>query len=121
MYTHHAYCIQTSGQIEAQATQRAKDEKIAKLLYGIRVYLPNLHRKGGGQTSDYLVHPTALAHLRRRFNYICSTLLRNDSLADMSERAVLYFELLEWLEVGTNLSRQYFYLLTCSLADNFKS
>ncbi|KAF9462625.1 hypothetical protein BDZ94DRAFT_1298429 [Collybia nuda] len=91
-----------SGQLEAQAAQRAKDEKIAHLLYGIRVYLPNLHREGGGQTSDYLVHPTALAHLRRRFNYVCSTLLRNDSLADMSDRAVLYFELLEWLETISN-------------------
>ncbi|KAG6873312.1 hypothetical protein C0995_000465 [Termitomyces sp. Mi166 len=87
-----------TGQLEAQAIQHAKDEKIGKLLSEIRVYLPNLHREGGGQTSDYLVHPTALAHLRRRFNYICSTLLRNDSLADMSDRSVLYFELLHWLE-----------------------
>ncbi|KAK2466191.1 hypothetical protein APHAL10511_001833 [Amanita phalloides] len=91
-----------SGQIEAQAAQRAKDEKIGKMLRAIRVYLPNLHRPGGGQTSDYLVHPTALAHLRRRFNYVCSTLLRNDSLADMSERSVLYFELMEWLETISN-------------------
>ena len=90
--------MQTSGQIEAQAIQRAKDEKIGGLLSKIRVYLPNLHRPGGGQTSDYLVHPTALAQLRRRFNYVCSTLLRNDSLSDMSDRSVLYFELLEWLE-----------------------
>ncbi|KAG6900953.1 hypothetical protein C0993_004390 [Termitomyces sp. T159_Od127] len=87
-----------TGQLEAQAMQHSKDEKIGKLLSDIRVYLPNIHRDGGGQTSDYLVHPTALAHLRRRFNYICSTLLRNDSLADMSDRSVLYFELLHWLE-----------------------
>ncbi|KAF8897511.1 hypothetical protein BD779DRAFT_1491261 [Infundibulicybe gibba] len=91
-----------TGQLEAQAAQRTKDEKMGKLLSDIRVYLPNLHREGGGQTSDYLVHPTALAHLRRRFNHICSTLLRNDSLADMSDRAVLYFELLEWLETISN-------------------
>ncbi|KAG6919415.1 hypothetical protein DXG01_006298 [Tephrocybe rancida] len=91
-----------SGQLEAQAIQRAKDEKIGKLLTEIRVYLPNLHREGGGKSSDYLVHPTALAHLRRRFNYICSTLLRNDSLADMSDRSVLYFELLHWLETISN-------------------
>ncbi|RDB22602.1 Baculoviral IAP repeat-containing protein 6 [Hypsizygus marmoreus] len=91
-----------TGQLEAQAIQHAKDEKIGNLLSAIRVYLPNLHREGGGQTSDYLVHPTALAHLRRRFNYICSTLLRNDSLADMSDRAVLYFELLHWLETISN-------------------
>ncbi|KAG6854764.1 hypothetical protein C0991_001191 [Blastosporella zonata] len=91
-----------SGQLEALATQRAKDEKIGKLLTEIRTYLPNLHREGGGQQSDYLVHPTALAHLRRRFNYICSTLLRNDSLADMSDRSILYFELLHWLETISN-------------------
>lgn len=91
-----------SGQVEAQAIQKAKDEKIGKLLSAVRIYLPNLHRSGGGRTSDYLVHPTALAHLRRRFNYVCSTLLRNDSLADMSERSVLYFELMEWLETISN-------------------
>ena len=92
--------FQMSGQLEALAAQKAKDAKIGSLLIAIREYLPNLHRKGGGHPSDYLVHPTALAHLRRRFNFICSTLLRNDSLADMSERSVLYFELLEWLEVS---------------------
>lgn len=91
-----------SGQLEAWAAQKSKDAKIGNLLATIREYLPNLHRKGGGQTSDYLVHPTALAHLRRRFNFICSTLLKNDSLADMSERSVLYFELLEWLETISN-------------------
>jgi hypothetical protein len=95
---------QTSGQIEAQAIQRQKDEKIGQLLSQIRLYLPSLRRQGGGQTSDYLVHPTALAHLRRRFNYICSALLRNDSLADMSDRSVLYFELFEWLEVSHTYS-----------------
>jgi len=92
--------FQMSGQLEALAAQKAKDAKIGSLLIAIREYLPNLHRKGGGHPSDYLVHPTALAHLRRRFNFICSTLLKNDSLADMSERSVLYFELLEWLEVS---------------------
>ncbi|KAG7449236.1 uncharacterized protein BT62DRAFT_964259 [Guyanagaster necrorhizus] len=91
-----------SGQVEAQAIQQAKDERIGGLLTAVRVYLPSLRRLGGGQTSDYLVHPTALAHLRRRFNHVCSVLLRNDSLADMSERSVLYFELLEWLETISN-------------------
>ncbi|KAJ7700058.1 hypothetical protein B0H17DRAFT_1048399 [Mycena rosella] len=86
-----------SGQIEAQAQQAAKDEKIGKLLTEIGVYLPSLHREGH-HPSDFLPHPTALAHLRRRFNYVSSALLRNDSLADMSERSVLYFKLLEWLE-----------------------
>ncbi|KXN90251.1 Baculoviral IAP repeat-containing protein 6, partial [Leucoagaricus sp. SymC.cos] len=91
-----------SGQMEAWAAQKTKDLKIGNFLKAIREYLPNLHREGGGQTSDYLVHPTALAHLRRRFNFICSSLLKNDSLADMSERSVLYFELLEWLETISN-------------------
>ncbi|KAH9939957.1 ubiquitin conjugating enzyme family protein [Amylocystis lapponica] len=88
----------TSGQVEAQAMQRAKDEKLAQLLSRIRRYLPSLHRPGGGLTSDYMVHPTTLAHLRRRFNFVGSQLLRNDSLADMSDRSVLYIELFEWLE-----------------------
>lgn len=88
----------TSGIEEAQAVQKAKDQKLSDLLTRIRVYLPSIHREGGGKSSDYLVHPTALAHLRRRFNFVSSQLLRNDSLADMSDRSVLYFELLEWLE-----------------------
>ncbi|EMD40382.1 hypothetical protein CERSUDRAFT_110990 [Gelatoporia subvermispora B] len=88
----------TTGQIEAQAIQRERDDRLAQMLKQIRVFLPSLHRPGGGRTSDYLVHPTTLAHLRRRFNFVGSQLLRNDSLADMSERSVLYFELLEWLE-----------------------
>lgn len=66
----------------------------------LRLFLPSLRRFGGALTSDYLVHPTALAHLRRRFNNICSSLLRNGSLTDMSERSSVYFELFEWLEVG---------------------
>ncbi|CAL1700032.1 unnamed protein product [Somion occarium] len=88
----------TSGQLEALAAQRAKDEKLSKLLSDIRVFLPSIHRAGGGKPSDFLVHPTALAHLRRRFNFVSSQLLRNDSLTDMSDRSVLYFELLNWLE-----------------------
>ncbi|KIJ70500.1 hypothetical protein HYDPIDRAFT_79185 [Hydnomerulius pinastri MD-312] len=91
-----------SGQLEAQAQQRAKDEKIGSLLSQMRVYLPSLDRAGGALTSDYMVHPTALAHLRRRFNFLCSTLLRNDSLSDMSDRSILYFELFEWLETISN-------------------
>lgn len=85
------------------AAQRAKDEKLAFLLASIRVYLPSVRRPGGPKTSDYLVHPTALAHLRRRFNFVGSQLLRNDSLADMSDRSVLYIELYDWLEVRSLL------------------
>ncbi|KAJ7781258.1 hypothetical protein B0H16DRAFT_1497657 [Mycena metata] len=94
-----------SGQIEAQAAQAAKDAKIGTLLTEIGVYLPSLHREGH-HPSDFLPHPTALAHLRRRFNYVSSALLRNDSLADMSDRSVLYFKLLEWLEVSFWRSRR---------------
>ncbi|KAH8105029.1 hypothetical protein DFH11DRAFT_1645277 [Phellopilus nigrolimitatus] len=91
-----------SGQLEALAIQKTKDEKIGNILKDIREFLPNLHREEGGKTSDYLPHPTTLAHLRRKFNYVSSTLLRNDSLSDMSDRSVLYFELFEWLETISN-------------------
>ena len=77
----------------------------------IRVYLPSI---GRGRTSDYLVHPTTLAHLRRRFNSVCSSLLRNDSLSDMSDRSVLYFELFEWLQVRRHSYRFSDYRLTPS-------
>ncbi|KAI0787135.1 hypothetical protein BC629DRAFT_1582278 [Irpex lacteus] len=83
---------------DSQAVQKAKDLKLSALLSSIRVYLPSLHREDGGKPSDYLPHPTTLAHLRRRFNYVSSQLLRNDSLVDMSDRSVLYFELFEWME-----------------------
>ena len=95
---------QTTGQAEALAMQVAKDEKLGELMAQLRVFLPSLRRLGGALTSDYLVHPTALAHLRRRFNNICSSLLRNDSLTDMSERSSVYFELFEWLEVGYSIT-----------------
>ncbi|KIK65287.1 hypothetical protein GYMLUDRAFT_38722 [Collybiopsis luxurians FD-317 M1] len=87
-----------SGQAEASRLQLAKDEKIRSLLAEVRVYLPSLQRQGGARPSDYLPHPSSLTHLRRRFNLIAGELLRNDSLADMSDRYGLYFELLEWLE-----------------------
>lgn len=84
------------------AAQLQRDSSLGNLLSEVRVYLPNLHRDGGGKASDYLVHPTSIAHLRRRFNKVASALLRNDSLADMSERSVVYYELLEWLEVTSS-------------------
>ena len=101
----HVSCSrQTTGQAEAQANQKVKDVKLGELLSCLREYLPSLHRPGGARTSDYLVHPTALAHLRRRFNNICSSLLRNDSLTDMSDRSVVYIELFGWLEVCWSFS-----------------
>ncbi|KAI6014877.1 hypothetical protein PISMIDRAFT_113926, partial [Pisolithus microcarpus 441] len=65
-------------------------------------YLLSLHKHGGALMSDCIVHPTALAHLRRCFNYLCLTLLRNDSLTDMSDPSVLYFQLLQWLKTISN-------------------
>lgn len=88
-----------SGQTEALAAQQARDTRIGTLMNQVRAFLPSLQRTGGSQTTDYLVSPTALAHLRRRFNTVASSLLRNDSLTDMADRSVLYFELFSWLEV----------------------
>ena len=89
-----------SGKIDALNIQRAKDTQLSLLLSQIRVFLPSVHREDGGKASDYLPHPTTLAHLRRRFNFVSSQLLRNDSLVDMSDRSILYFELFDWLEVS---------------------
>lgn len=102
-YEYTLTILQTTGQAAALAQQNAKDANLGGLMSSIRVFLPNLHRNGGAQASDYLVHPTALAHLRRRFNNICSSLLRNDSLTDMSDRSAVYFELFEWLEVREHI------------------
>ncbi|KAG8862328.1 hypothetical protein FRB96_001907 [Tulasnella sp. 330] len=92
----------TTGQTEAQRSQNLRDTQLGTLMSQVRVYLPSLQRTGGSYPSDYLVSPTALAHLRRRFNHVASSLLRNDSLSDMSERSVLYFELFEWLQTVSN-------------------
>ncbi|CCA72505.1 hypothetical protein PIIN_06442 [Serendipita indica DSM 11827] len=91
-----------SGQLEALASQKARDASMAELLAAVREYLPSVRRAGGGRASDFLVHPTTLAHIRRRFNVLCSTLLRNDSLSDMSDRSALYSELFSWLETISN-------------------
>jgi hypothetical protein len=61
-----------------------------------------MKREGGTHASDYHVHPTTLAHLRRRLCPVFSAFLRNDSLADMSDRSVLYFEMFEWLKVRSD-------------------
>ncbi|KZT62275.1 hypothetical protein CALCODRAFT_462875 [Calocera cornea HHB12733] len=91
-----------SGILAALEAQRVRDTKVGMLLSQVRVFLPSLARKPEAETSDYLPHPTALVHVRRRFNSVGSALLRNDSLADMSDRQVIYFELLEWLETVSN-------------------
>ncbi|KAG8860817.1 hypothetical protein FRB91_000605, partial [Serendipita sp. 411] len=91
-----------TGQIEAMELQKTRDTTLSALLAAVRNYLPSVRREGGGRASDFLVHPTTLAHIRRRFNVLCSTLLRNDSLSDMSDRSALYSELFAWLETISN-------------------
>ena len=89
-----------SGQLEALNAQREKDKNLSEMLSNIRIFIPSVNRDNGVHfDSDFLPSPVTLAHLRRRFNFVSSQLLRNDSLTDMSDRSVLYFELLEWLEV----------------------
>jgi hypothetical protein len=90
---------QQSGQLQAFAAQRDKDTRLGNLLSEVRTYLPDMKREGGVRKSDSMCHPTTLAHLRRRFCPLLSNMLRNDSLTDMEERSVLYFELFEWLKV----------------------
>ncbi|GFZ49786.1 hypothetical protein JCM24511_07189 [Saitozyma sp. JCM 24511] len=87
-----------SGQLKAQAAQMARDGETAELLSQVQVYLPHPNRASGTRTSDHLVHPTALAHLRRRSAFV-NDLLRNDSLLDMSNRAGIYRALFDWLEI----------------------
>jgi hypothetical protein len=84
--------------MRAERAQIEADEKTALLLSQIQVYLPHLDRSSGTRTSDHLVHPTALAHLRRRSAFV-HDLLRNDSLLDMSNRDRIYSALLDWLKV----------------------
>lgn len=63
------------------------------------MYLPTLNRASGARSSDHLVHPTALAHLRRRSGFV-TDLLRNDSLLDMvNRRTTIYEVLFDWLQV----------------------
>ncbi|OCF77874.1 ubiquitin-conjugating enzyme family protein [Kwoniella mangroviensis CBS 8886] len=90
-----------TGQQKAEKAQIASDAKTALLLSQVRAFLPDLNRPGGARTSDHLVHPTALAHLRRRSAFV-NDLLRNDSLLDMSKRSDLYRALFDWLEIVSN-------------------
>lgn len=92
--------LQRSGEAAAEAQQEEKDGNTAMLLRQVGLFLPNLKR-GRTFTSDYMVHPTALAHLRRRSGFI-NDLLRNDSLLDMTKRDTLYCALLDWLETVAN-------------------
>jgi hypothetical protein len=86
--------------MKAAAAQKHKDGQLGSLLSAVRTHLPDLKREGGLRPSDHNVHPTTLAHLRRRLCPVVSGYLRNDSLTDMEERSVLYFELFEWLKAS---------------------
>jgi hypothetical protein len=81
------------------AAEKQRDTKTAALLREVQVYLPQLDRASGASTGDHLVHPTTLAHLRRRSAFV-NDLLRNDSLLDMSNRSSLYHALFDWLQVS---------------------
>lgn len=92
--------IQRSGQVAAEKAQVVADAKTTLLLTQVRTYLPSVNRASGPRSSDHMVHPTALAHLRRRSGFV-NDLLRNDSLLDMSKRGDLYRSLFEWLKVSS--------------------
>ncbi|KAG1764254.1 hypothetical protein EV702DRAFT_128577 [Suillus placidus] len=64
-----------SAETYAQIIKRLKDEQIGTILSQIRKYLLSLRQVVGARTSDYMVHPTALAYLRRRLR------TTNDSLS----------------------------------------
>lgn len=93
-----AYLSKRSGQLRVERAQAQQDKRTAEVLRHVSVYLPSFKREGGTRTSDIMVHPTALAHLRRRSGFV-NDLLSSDSLLDMSNRAELYDAVLMWLEV----------------------
>ena len=93
---------QTSGQKAAIEAQTEIDLATTKVLRQVQAYLPNLDREGGPCISDLMVHPTALAHLRRKSTFV-NDLLRNESLLDMTNREELYAALFDWLKVLTFL------------------
>jgi len=88
-----------SGQLAAAKAQKAADAAMVDVLRQVQHYLPSLARRGAPCVSDHMVHPTALAHLRRRSTFV-NDLLKNESLVDMSTRSGLYRALFSWLRVG---------------------
>lgn len=105
-----------SWQDKGAKAQKAQDEKMTALLKQVRPFLPSHWRETGEVTSDSMVsaarhlmdcslsllqpHPATLAHLRRRFGEIATTLLRNDALHEHADRADLFLEIQEWLIVS---------------------
>jgi hypothetical protein len=92
--------VQTSGQKAAIEAQTKIDLATTKVLRQVQAYLPDLDRQGGPCISDHMVHPTALAHLRRKSTFV-NDLLRNESLLDMTSREELYTAMFDWLKVLT--------------------
>ncbi|KAK0552846.1 hypothetical protein OC845_001514 [Tilletia horrida] len=82
----------------AAGKQQENDQALSEALALVRNFLPSLRREPNPTASDFDPHSTTLAHLRRRFLPIASKLLQSDSFMDMSERRVLYDELLQWLQ-----------------------
>lgn len=114
-YGGHGY-EDRSWQDKGAKAQKAEDEKMTALLKQVRPFLPSHWRETGEVTSDSMVsathiqiefslnllqpHPATLAHLRRRFGEIATTLLRNDALHEHADRADLFLEIQEWLIVS---------------------
>lgn len=97
-----------SWQRSATEAQREKDKSISRALGLLRAYLPDENRshvrlksgelaESGPSKHDHLCDITVLAHLRRRFLPIASTLLEPQSISDVTERLPVFKELLAWL------------------------
>ncbi len=112
---------------ESLKRQQARDGILEQMLRVLRTYIPNSERTGtsaahdaeadallfpteDGQElrrsegervfeSDWMPDFTTLAHLRRRFLPLASSLLSSDSLTDMIDRQSLFIELLRWFAI----------------------
>lgn len=98
-----------SWQQKAAQQQLKKDEKIRSSLAQLRAYLPDERREyvrlNGSELStgpislDHMPDLSNLAHLRRRFLPIASTLLSTGSIMDVTERLPLFEELMTWMRM----------------------
>ncbi|PWN45521.1 hypothetical protein IE81DRAFT_344822 [Ceraceosorus guamensis] len=82
----------------SNSKQQALDERIREALFQVRPFLPDVHRKPLAVQSDFMPHITSIAAVRRRFLPIASALLRTESLNDMTRRAALFQELLNFFQ-----------------------
>lgn len=99
----------------ASSLQKLQDTLICEALRALRPCLPNGQREyiklpgrggiaaSGPLLTDHLNEVTVLAHLRRRFLPIASSLLQTRSINDVADRLQLFEELLAWLSI---LSRE---------------